>query len=108
MECAAYMVVWYPQCCRQVRLLQCEVQELSGLNATLTDQLEDMHAENSNMSTQLSLLSGNTLDTFTTVKECEQLERRLQDIVKRVQDKKVSVYMSHGMLCCVCCEWRAV
>ena len=73
----------------QVRILEEEVGDLGSLNATLTDQLEDMHSENSDLTSQLALLSGTTIDKFLSLNECESLEKKLKDILKRVEEKKV-------------------
>lgn len=64
--------------------------DLGSLNATLTDQLEDMHSENSDISAQLALLSGATIEKFVSLNECEALEKKLKDILKHVEEKKVT------------------
>lgn len=70
-------------------MLEQQAVDLSSLNASLTDQMEDMHSENNDLTTQLALLSGSTVDKFSTVQECEALEKRLKDVLKKIEEKKV-------------------
>ncbi len=69
--------------------------DMGTLNATMADQLNEMQAENTELTDQLAHFSGATVEKFTTIKECEGLENKLKLILQKIEEKKV--FISSGI-----------
>lgn len=94
----------------QVRILGEEVLELCNLNTQLSDKLEEMHSENADLTQQLALLSGSTVEKFVTVAECEEVEKKLKATLQLVERKKTAILAKEvesskeQRLCVICQE----
>ena len=59
----------------------------------MADQLNEMQSENDELTEQLSLYTGGTIDKCTTIKECEMLENKFKIILQNIEGKKVCYFL---------------